>query len=587
MTEEKGMNRPGSTPGFSRRDFLKGTATGAVGVAAMGILGGCASTNAGAETAPAPEYMTSELADKKWNFEIPPAPIPESDIAETFTADVIIVGAGTSGLVTGNSAAESGATVMVISASKAPVARGGSNFAVYCKAMERVGVPRVDPWVFQKEIYAGANNIDQKKWYKFYNHSEEAMNWAIDIMEGAGYGVTVEYGTPMEPNNLYHQPTAAVGWAPKEKAGDKTALVTAIGMYQPLFAGRLAERLVEKGGKVFYNTIGKQLVREDQNTGRVTAVIALRQDGTYAKYVGKKAVVLATGDFSADRDMMRKYCPSAASCISEETYAAPANYDVGFQYGGLLKGEGHKMGLWVGAAWQKSFPNCPMGASTMMPGPSLLYGCHWGLMVDRNGERFMNEYAIAPMAGVTGALQEGGACYAIWDTGYAAYLNALDPSKKNADSADALAETIEMWEKSVEAGNYVKADTLEKLIETLGLPANTIDTVKRYNEMAKNGKDEEFYKPAAHLREIKEGPFYGQKTKDLIFLTVLGGLRTNAKMQVCDEEDNPIPGLYNVGTMIGDLFSGTYTFQVEGANYGMACLTYGYLTGKYIAQNEK
>ena len=51
-------------------------------------------------------------------------------------------------------------------------------------------------------------------------------------------------------------------------------------------------------------------------------------------------------------------------------------------------------------------------------------------------------------------------------------------------------------------------------------------------------------------------------------------------------DDNPIPGLYNVGTMVGDAFCGTYTFQVEGANYGMNCLTFGYLTGKYIAENE-
>ena len=71
-----------------------------------------------------------------------------------------------------------------------------------------------------------------------------------------------------------------------------------------------------------------------------------------------------------------------------------------------------------------------------------------------------------------------------------------------------------------------------------------------------------------------------------IFLTVLGGLNTNVNMQVCDAEDKVIPGLYNVGTMVGDMFAGTYTFMIEGANYGMTCVTFGYLTGKYIAENE-
>ena len=56
-------------------------------------------------------------------------------------------------------------------------------------------------------------------------------------------------------------------------------------------------------------------------------------------------------------------------------------------------------------------------------------------------------------------------------------------------------------------------------------------------------------------------------------------------MQVCDADDEPIPGLYNVGSMAGDLFSGHYDFMIEGHCYGMG-LTLGYLTGKYIAHNE-
>ena len=67
---------------------------------------------------------------------------------------------------------------------------------------------------------------------------------------------------------------------------------------------------------------------------------------------------------------------------------------------------------------------------------------------------------------------------------------------------------------------------------------------------------------------------------------MLGGLSTDPQMRVCDKEDNPIPGLYNVGTMVGDMFATNYTFMVEGANYGANCITFGYLTGKHIAENE-
>ena len=89
------------------------------------------------------------------------------------------------------------------------------------------------------------------------------------------------------------------------------------------------------------------------------------------------------------------------------------------------------------------------------------------------------------------------------------------------------------------------------------------------------------------MHPFGEGPYYGQSSGGmLIFLTVLGGLSTDAHFRVCDKEDKPIPGLFNVGTMVGDMFATNYTFMVEGANYGANCITFGYLTGKYIAENE-
>lgn len=67
---------------------------------------------------------------------------------------------------------------------------------------------------------------------------------------------------------------------------------------------------------------------------------------------------------------------------------------------------------------------------------------------------------------------------------------------------------------------------------------------------------------------------------------MLGGLRTDIDMRVCDANDEPIPGLYNIGSMAGDCYGGYYTFCIPGHNYGMNCVCYGYLTGRYIAENE-
>jgi succinate dehydrogenase/fumarate reductase flavoprotein subunit len=366
-------------------------------------------------------------------------------------------------------------------------------------------------------------------------------------------------------------------------------MVVSTGMMQPLFVKELARHFEELGGDIYYKNVAEQLVREDDNSGRVSAVICKREDGSYAKYVGAKAVVLATGDFSADRDMMHRYAPETADFVTDEVYDGEPDYDRGFRYGGLFKGQGQKMGLWAGAAWQKSFPNCTMGAY-WGPGPRNLYANHYGLLLDRDGQRYMNEYCIGPLASQQVLLLPEKKSYAIWDSGYARLEevsgNWNNDSMVSGDSEAVAQAVIASWDESAETGTYVKADTLEEVISKLGLPAEAIDTVKRYNALAAGGEDLDFHKDPAHLHEIKQGPFYGHMTDEFGFLTVLGGLNTNVNMQVCDADDQPIPGLYNVGTMVGDLYSGTYTFQVEGANYGMACVTFGYLTGKYIVANE-
>lgn len=583
------------TKAINRRSFLKGAiAAGAVaasGAALTACSAGAQNASEGTSASSGAEQdgvVTADILKQKWSFEIATEPIADSEIDETFEADVVVIGAGTAGLLTANSAADQGLKVHVVTASEFPVSRGGSNNATYSKAMERVGLPRTSLRHMQKELLNGAYNMDTKKWGRWYNNSENAMNWVIDIMENAGYVTGIEETTPVDPESLFAIPATSHGWMKPDDLNGPA-------MGQPFLVQEFADRLAKMGGAVFYKNIGKQLVRggvANGTEGRVDAIIAQREDGSYAKYIGTKAVVLATGDFSANRDMMARYCPSYVDAISDDMYDTPPNYDAGFQHTGLYKGEGHQMGLWVGAAWQKAFPNCHMGG-IMSPGPTKGYATHWGLIIDDNGERFIDEYSVAPVAGESILLQDKSVAYAIWDTGYAtnpgswSSANTLmwPPVGEEIPYPSAEIETA-AWDERVDAGMYVKGDTIESVIEQLGLPASTIETVNRYNEYARSGEDLEFHKRPDMLFEIKEGPFYGQKAEGKMCMTVLGGLRTNAYMQVCDVDDEAIPGLYNVGTMVGDVFKGSYTFMTCGANLGINCITFGYLTGQYIAENE-
>ena len=111
-----------------------------------------------------------------------------------------------------------------------------------------------------------------------------------------------------------------------------------------------------------------------------------------------------------------------------------------------------------------------------------------------------------------------------------------------------------------------------------------LKTVEDWNAACEKGFDEEFLMHPDLLFPVATPPFYGSVTDSskFLFLTVLGGPRTNSDLQVCDADDNPIEGLYCVGTMIGDMYA-TYSFYLPGVNIGGACGALPYVLGKELA----
>lgn len=561
----------------TRRGFMK-AAVAAGSIAAVSGLVGC-SPKAQSSSTEASD-AASVVAEETTSFMTPPEAIGDDAITATTEADVVVVGAGTAGLVTALTAAQEGLNVVLISASSGPVSRGGSNNAVYSKTMEEYGVPKVGLQDITNELVQASYMPDQKKWAMYYRESEECMNWLIDIMESAGYMTVLEDAAGFDEGSFY-QPVSSHSWCPPD--------AVSAGGGQQYVVETLASELEKAGGTIRYNVVARQLVRGGQpngTSGRVDAVIAETADGAYEKFQGSKAVVLATGDFSANGEMMEKYCSWAAPYFQDNP---EVDYDITVNMGGLYRGDGHQMGLWVGAAWQKIVPNACMGGNICVGPWRQLQENFLGLLVNEKGERYMNEAATSALGGMPAILQPNHKVFALWKSDYAAFHEgkwhafgsaySLTPTLSNE-------EVIAGWDSNVENGTYVKCDTLEELASELGLPEETLDTIERYNGFCETGIDEEFMKDAAYLAPLKTGPFYGTMKDSPDAMTVLGGLRTNEHMQVCDDSDAPIDGLYNVGTMVGDLFGGIYTFQLQGANLGMSCVCFGHLTGKYIAENE-
>lgn len=577
---------------LSRRNFLKGAgAAGAAGILGATVAGCSPSTQGeGAAAEGAPLTAQSVIDDGTWNFEVAPDPI--TDIAETVDADVVVVGSGMSGMCCAVSCAEMGLKTVVVAAGTKANSRGGSNQAIGTKYQKEMGIEYgpADALEHVKiEQLAGYYSMDKRKWSIWLKNSGESMDWMIDKMTSHGLKVNLEPAYADPDGTLAAPPSVHNFW------NDENPL----GVFQgaPLCAQAYADILTEElGGEIYFKHRGRQLVRGGEangKAGKVEAVIAEREDGTYVQFNASKAVVLATGDFSKDADMMAKYAPYAYSQFKDIlTYGDEnVNFDAGMDYTGLMPGDGHKMGLWVGAAWQRVSPNpCAINGGTAGPSHCVIDN-FWGLNLNVNGKRFQNENTNFAFAAISKLNQPQSTAFGIWD---AAYANTQDEwetlgcSYGNTTPQMPLSpeEVLASWDARAESGDFVKADTLDELLDMLevgGLDKEeALKSIERYNSYAENGYDEEFQVNPELLFPISTPPFYGSRSVGATFLTVMGGLRTNENLQICEEDDAPIEGLYCVGTMIGDFFAGIYNFGLPGQNLGACCCTLPYWLGRQL-----
>jgi fumarate reductase flavoprotein subunit len=537
--------------GITRRTFMRSTAAGAGIIAATG-------------TGSVAEGLSSmqSVQSKAFSFEAPPSPIPESEIHQQISTDVVVIGAGTSGLVCANAAVENGAKVVVIASSSMPVGRGGSNHAFNSKLMRKLGLKSDPAKEFKEEMQSHSFRVDQDKWWLWVHRSGEAMDWLIDKMEAAGYHSVIEMGNT-DPEGIMTMYPGSHSWLGEN--------IKAAGRSQQLVVNTLAKSAQAHGVQIYYNTTAVQLVREGKNTGRVRAVIAKTPDSNFCLYEGTKAVVLATGDFN-DEEMVEKYCPWMLPLVRAG--------------GGINRGDGHKMGLWVGAAWQKTEPNAPMMLGGVGPGTQP-YRAFTGLVVNKNAVRHGNEDNIVSFAASAQMQQPDSTIFAIWDSAYAEKAAPWTPvgAYYGGPSEVSVQTVIEGWEDGVKAGTMMKADSIDGLARKLELPVAPLKaTIEKYNRFCNTGIDEEYGKRSGLLIPVELPPFYGETSKSPWLLCIAGGLRTNIKMQVLDKHGQVIPGLYAVGTIVGDMYSNIYTFREPGHNLGATCVTFGYLVGKDIAQ---
>ncbi len=511
------------------------------------------------ELKPAPAFLT------------PPPPVAETEITAHYEADVVVVGEGLAGLCCALSAQQSGADVLIVTASKKPVGRGGSVFAAYSRVMAEHGLPREDLDKFiLAELEARGFQVDQRKFYRLMNNSEAAMNWVTEVVRAKGVDVVLEDANDDDHDSPTYQPPGTHAFV--------GAGITRAGAGITLAVQALEDSFLEAGGRVLHGVPARQL---EKSGGRVSAVLAQQADGSYLRAAAKRGVVLATGDFSRNREMMEFFCPQFADGFAKDT----ADYDTGFSIGGLFRGEGHLMALWAGAAWQRTWP-CAVMVQGSRVCSNLPYGSHRGLRLNARGKRYCNEDMNGAYTAMTTLREPGGKVYIIWGSNYADEIRWRAHGGQRDGPDMTHDEIMANWQLQLDRGKAVMADTPEEVLAKLGLPVETaMAEIERYNALCRAGRDEDFHKAPKYLQEIREAPFYGASLSDRFFFSVLGGPRTDEHLRICDADDRPIPGLYCLGSMIGDFYSGCYNFRIPGENYG-ACLTFGYLLGRELGAEK-
>lgn len=557
-----------SQKGITRRTFLKGAAVGGIGtvaISSMGLLAGCSGSN-GQEQQGGQVGSGTEIRP---DFMNPPAPISDSEIKATEAADVIVIGAGMAGMCAAISAAEEGAKVILLEKTSDVKFRGFDYGAIDSKMQKKIG-NKIDKMKAVQEIMRfGGYRGDQRVVSLWANHSGAVADWIMEKAEALGLNPKpvpiAETVTDIKTFPSFG--TLSFRIDPNDEVMASVPQGTMPYVASVIYT--LKTTVENMGIDIRYNTPAAQLVRE--NNGRVTGVIA-GEKGNYTKFNANNGVILCTGDYGSDPEMLKYYIPSSK-------YVHANMYEM--VHGPINTGDGHKMGLWIGAAMDEA-PHAPMYFDFTVVGAPILADAvmrHPWLNVNVRGERYANEEL--PYSYVCNAHIQQPEHYkwVVWDAKWpeeAPKMNLV--ACKDMRS---LFHDPENVKKYIEMGFIRSANTIEELARKMEVPVETFKkTVARYNELAKLGQDLDFGKRAEALTTIEKAPFYATPLGTTLLVT-LGGLKINDKLQVLDNDKNPIPGLYAAGNASGSYYANDYTVILPGNSHGRA-FTFGYLAGKNI-----
>ena len=460
-------------------------------------------------------------------------PYPLKDVAEwDFETDVAVIGFGATGACAAIEARVAGADVMLFERNSgsggASALSGGEIYIGGGTDVQKAA--GFDDSVEDLATYlkmAGGPCADEAKCEAYARDSVDHFAWLRE--QGVPYRGNYLPGKIIEPTDdstlIWSGSEAAAPFCHKARPAPRGHVV----QFEGTGGGRklvdvLEQRVRDLGVQVVTDARAAALISDEED--RVCGVI-LRIDNQNHFVKAKKGVVLATGGFGMNQDMLRRYAPDA--CGLEPI-------------GDKDDGTGIQLGMGAGGDaihMDQFFTTCPW----IVPEEHA-----YGVFVNVAGQRFTNEDCYHGVVSHHMLDQPGDRVYLLLDMAH--FSQPLDAARIT------IAGTGDSWEE-VEAELEMPQGTLSR-------------TMEFYNRHAREGRDPLFDKQPPILTPLDQGPFVALEinfeTSYFSFFT-LGGLRTTVDAEVIGRDGAPIKGLYAAGR----------------CTLGLPAWGYGYSSGMSLA----
>ena len=461
------------------------------------------------------------------------------ELPKTSNYDVVVIGAGGAGFSAAITAKNAGANVVLLE--KMPAVGGNSLISGAEMNVARnwvqpkLGINDDSPELHAQDTFKGGDGKGDMKVINVMTHEAlDAAKWCRDYL-----------GVRFEDDNLFF-----FGGHSRKRA------LIPVGHTGTEFIAKFQAKADELGIPVITNMKAEELIKDKD--GRVVGVKAT-MDGSEYTFNAKGGVVLATGGFGANPEMVKKYNPKIDERF--KTTDAPGSTGEALY---MAERAGAQL---VNMGYIQTYPICdPISGAIELIADARFDGA---IMLNQEGKRFVEELQRRDVLSEAILNQTGRYCWVLWNDKIGSISNTV---KAHANEYEAFTKQ----------GIMTTCDDLKCIADFTKIPFDQLrKTVKRVSDMAGKGNDKDFNHRSG-LVDMQQGKYYVIKAVPSTHHT-MGGVRINEKAEALTAEGKVIPGLWAAGEVTGV----THGTNRLGGNAYTDIIVFGRIAGEAAAKAAK